>query len=132
MHLSDYLENQLCNAILGGGTWTRPATIYIALFTSGPNDAGAGTEVSGGSYARAIVTNNTTNFPNAAGGTKTNATEIAFPTATADWGAITGMAVFDAASGGNCLLAFQFSTTRSILNGDTAKFAPGSISLSFN
>lgn len=132
MHLSDYLENQLCNAILGGGTWTRPGTVYVALFTSGPDDAGAGTEVTGGSYARVAVANNSTNFPNAAGGAKTNATQIAFPTATADWGTITGMAVFDAATSGNCLLAFPFATPREVLNGDTPKFSPGAISLTFS
>jgi hypothetical protein len=131
MHLSDYLENQLCDAVLGGGTWTRPTTVYVALFTAGPDDAGAGTEVSGGSYAREAVTNNATNFPNASGGTKTNATEIEFATATANWGNITGVGFFTESTGGNCLLAMQFATPRSILDGDTAKFSTGAISLTF-
>lgn len=134
MNLTDYSENALCNAVLGGGTWSKPATVYVGLFTTAPDDAGLGSEltIGTGSYARAIVTNNSTNFPNAAGGTKSNGTEITFPTATADWGNILGMVVFDAASGGNALLHFTFAVPRSILNGDTAKFSVGALTLTFS
>ena len=54
---SDYLENALLDhTLLGGGALAQPANIYIALYTTDPTDADAGTEVSGGSYAREIIT----------------------------------------------------------------------------
>jgi hypothetical protein len=82
---SEYLENAILDHVLGGPDYTRPGTLYIALYTVAPTDAGGGTEVAGGSYARVAVTNNSTNFPAAAGGAKTNGTLIEFAEATANW-----------------------------------------------
>lgn len=77
---SNYLENALLDHALGGGNYTRPATVYIALFTVAPSDAGGGTEVSGNNYSRAAVTNDATNFPAASGGAKSNGVAITFAT----------------------------------------------------
>jgi len=51
---------------------------------------------------------NTTNWPNATGGDpfKGKRTIFTFPTATADWGTIVGVGIFDASSSGN-LLAYE-------------------------
>jgi len=46
---SNYLEDELLDHVLGGADWARPATVYIALYTVTPGDAGGGTEVTGGS-----------------------------------------------------------------------------------
>jgi len=54
--MSNYLENALINATLRNTTYTSVATVYVSLWTSDPTDAGSGTEVSGGSYARTAVT----------------------------------------------------------------------------
>jgi len=124
---SDYLENKVLDFLLGGVSFTPPATVYIALFTAAPTDAGGGTEVSGGGYARVAVTNNTTNFPAASNGTKSNGTTITFPTATADWGTVVAVGIFDASTGGNLLFWANLSTSKTIQNGDTAQFAAGSL-----
>jgi hypothetical protein len=61
-------------------------TISVALFTAPPTDAGGGTEVTGGAYAR--KTTAAADWNAAAGSapaTTTNANALAFPTATADW-----------------------------------------------
>lgn len=91
-------------SVFGSGS---PATVYAALFTAAPSDAGGGTEVSGGSYARVAITNNVTNFPapSLVGGipTSTNGTLINFGTASAGWGAVGWIGYFDASSGGNLL-----------------------------
>lgn len=100
---SDYLENKILDHVLGGGDYTRPATVYVGLFTTAPSDTGGGTEVSGGSYARVAVTNNATNFPAASSGSKSNGTAITFPAATANWGTVVAFGIFDASSGGNLL-----------------------------
>jgi len=124
---SDYLENKILDFLLGGVSYTPPATVYIALFTAAPTDAGGGTEVSGGGYARVAVANNTTNFPTASNGTKSNGTTITFPTATADWGTVVAVGIFDAATGGNLLFWANLTTSKTIQNGDTAQFAAGSL-----
>jgi hypothetical protein len=101
---SDYLENKVLDHILGATSYTPPTNIYIALFTTLPNDAGSGgVEVSGGSYARYNITNNTTNFPNASGGVKSNNANYNFPTATANWGTIVGFGLYDDPTAGNLL-----------------------------
>ena len=86
---SDHLEDELLDHVFGGADYTRPTTLYLALYTAAPSDAGGGTECAGGSYARASVTNDATNFPAASGGAKSNGTAIAFAQATASWGTAT-------------------------------------------
>jgi hypothetical protein len=100
---SDFLELELLDHVLGNAAYTAPANIHVALFTVAPTDAGGGTEVTGGSYARVQVTNNATNFPAAAAGLKQNGTAINFAQATADWGTVVAFGLFDAATSGNLL-----------------------------
>jgi hypothetical protein len=54
--ISNYLENAIINATLRATTFTSPSTVYVSLHTADPTDAGTGTEVSGGSYARKTAT----------------------------------------------------------------------------
>ena len=119
---SDFLELELLDHVFGAAAYTAPVTLYIALFTAAPTDAGGGTEVTGGSYARVAVTNNATNFPAASAGAKSNGTEIAFTAATADWGTVVALGIFDAASAGNLLAWADLAANKVVNNGDTAKF----------
>lgn len=127
---SAYLRNAILDATLSGVTYTSPTTVYIALSTAAFSASSTGssmTEVSGGSYARVAVTANTTNFPAASGGAKSNGTTFTFATATASWGTVTSFYVVDATSGGNVLYGGDLTTPRSIGTGDTASFASGAI-----
>lgn len=126
---SNYLELELLDHVLGGADYTRPATVYVALFTVDPSDAGGGTECTGGSYIRKSVTNNDTNWPAAAAGAKANGTDITFIEATASWGTVTAMGIFDAESAGNLLYWGELTVDKAIDNGDTAKFATGDIDI---
>lgn len=116
---SDYLENKLLDHVLGATAYSAPAAIYFGLFTAAPSDAGGGTEVTGGSYARVSLLNNTTNFPNASGGVKKNGTAVVWPTATALWGLVVAIGVYDAPSGGNLLFWATLPVSKSIDVGDT-------------
>ena len=92
--------NRAADAILGSGT---PATVYARLFTGATDGLNGGTEVTGPSYAAVSVTNNATNFPAAAGGAKSNANAIVFPTSGGAWSGGTGIncvRMYDAATGG--------------------------------
>lgn len=126
---SDYLELKLLDGVYGGPAFSPPATVYIGLFTVSPSDGGGGTEVSGGSYARAAVTNNATNFPAAVGGTKQNGTAITFPTASGAWGTVVAFALFDAPTGGNMLHWGAISPTKAVGIGDTPSFAPTTLTI---
>ena len=130
MSKSNYLEDEILDHVLGGGDYTRPATVYVALHTSDPTDADTGTEVSGGSYARVSMTNNATNWPASSGGTKSNGTAVTFPTASANWGTVTHFGIYDAATSGNLLYHGALSQSKSVENGDTAEFAIGEIDIS--
>lgn len=100
---SNYLENALLDAVLGGPAYSLPATVYVALHSAAPTESTAGTELTGSGYARVAVTNNSTNWPAAASGIKSNGAAIAFPVATGDWVAAVGWGILDASSSGNLL-----------------------------
>lgn len=126
---SDFLENELLDHVFSAAAYTAPATIYAALYTVAPTDAGGGTEVTGGAYARVAITNNATNFPAAAAGAKSNGTEINFGTATANWGTVVAVALLDAASAGNFLAWADLAVSKTINNGDSAKFPVNDLDL---
>jgi hypothetical protein len=123
--ISNYLENALINATLRNTTYTSPATVYAALFTSDPTDAGSGTEVSGGSYARKAIT-----FAAPSNGVTTNsAAACEFDQATGSWGTITHFGIFDALTSGNLLYYGALTTSKTIASGDVFKFATSSVSV---
>lgn len=129
---SDYLENKVLDHVYGGGDFTRPATLYVGLFTAEPNDAGGGTEVSGGDYARAAVTNDATNFPAASGGAKSNGTDIVFPPATGSWGTVSAIGIFDASSGGNLLAWATLAANKAVESGDTLEIPAGDLDITLD
>lgn len=129
---SDYLEGKVLNHVFGATAYSAPGTLYVALFTAALSDSGGGTEVSGGSYARVALTNNTTNFPNATGTSptsKSNGTTITFPTATANWGTVVAFGIFDASSGGNLICWADLNANKTVNNGDTASFAASALTI---
>lgn len=119
---SDYLEAALINVTLRGIAFAAPATVYLALYTSDPEDDDGGTEVAGGSYARQSVA-----FAAPADGVTSNSAQISFPVATADWGVITHVGIRDAAAAGNLLYHGQLDTPRTIEEDDQLVFDAGEI-----
>jgi hypothetical protein len=99
--LSNYAENKLLDHLLGLAAFTMPTPVYLAAFTAVTDaEAGTGTEVTGGSYARVAITSL---MSAAVDGNSSNAGVINFPTATANWGTPTHFGIFDAAAAGNAL-----------------------------
>ena len=122
--ISNYLENAIINATLRATTYTSPATVYVSLWTTDPTDAGSGTEVSGGSYARTSVT-----FGSPSNGVTTNNADVTFPTATASWGTVGWIGINDAATSGNLLYHTALDTSKAIDSGDIFKIASGNLSV---
>lgn len=125
--MSNYLENALINATLRNTAYTSPTTVYVGLFTSDPTDAGSGTEVSGGSYARTAVT-----FGAPSNGASTNSAAVEFPQATGDWGTISHIGILDASTSGNLLYHTALDTSKVIQTGDIFKIATGNLSVTLS
>jgi len=132
---STYLETTILNSVLRGvafPSWTT-GSHYVALLTAAPTDAGGGTEVSGGAYARVAVARaaGTWAAPSGTPGATSNTAAVTFPNPTANWGTVTHFALYDAITTGNLLGWAALGTSRNILNGDSApSFAAGTLTWS--
>jgi len=138
MAASNYVTERNLNSLYGGHspTLSTPATVWIALCSSAPTRTQTGTtipELDESGYSRFEVTNNTTNWDDAAldgsDMVKKNAivAEFGANTGETDWAAATHFAILDAASEGNLLDFGALSTSRTVQPGDLARFPAGSI-----
>ncbi len=127
---SDYLEDKLLRHVFTNTSYTSPTTIYVALYTVAPTDAGGGTEVSTTStgYARQTGAFSVSGT----GTTATNSAAIEYPTATSNWGTIVAVGLFDAASTGNLLAWADLTTNRTIGSGDIFRIPAGSLTVSLS
>ena len=125
--LSNHLETALINATLRNTAYTSPAAVYAALFTTDPTDAGSGTEVSGGSYARTAIT-----FGSPSNGVTTNSADVTFPTCTVAWGTVTHMGIFDASTSGNLLYHTPLDASKTVDSGDIFKISSGNLSVTLS
>lgn len=103
MPTSEYLDHAILDHVYGRTTFTAPATLYLAYTTTVPTKTTAGTEPSGGGYARKDVVNDDTQFGDAVAGVKTNLAQITWPDATGTQGRIVAVQIMDAATDGNML-----------------------------
>jgi hypothetical protein len=124
---SDYLENALLNEVFRNVNYTPAATVYVALFTSAPSDAGGGTELSGNGYSRQSVA-----FGAASGGAIANSATVSFSASGGNWGTVTHFAVYDASSAGNQLCWGSLSASKTVNDGDTLQFAAGDIDITLD
>lgn len=111
-----------------------PPTLYAGLFTGGvPDDAGAGgaIECSAGNYSRLAISTGASGTgvgayfsgPSSTDGTLTGTTDLDFPMCTgADWGLVTGWALFDALSSGNMLVRGEVSPAANVIVGYIFQF----------
>jgi hypothetical protein len=126
-----YIANKTLDAFFGNTPTPSHGTLYVCLHTADPTITGAVGEVSGNGYVRASIANNTTNFPAASAGVKSNATAIVFPAATGSgWSTVTHYSVKDASSGGNCLAYGPLAASKTVVATDVVTIAVGGMSLS--
>lgn len=126
---SDYLERKTLDHNLGTTTFTKPSSVYIALHTADPTDAGTGTEVTGGSYSRKVMT-----FESAATVSSvtsaSNASDIVWtnlPSTT-----VTHVAIWDASTSGNMLYYAPLSSSKVISSGDGYTISTGQLVVTEN
>lgn len=125
--MSDFLEVKFLDYVLRSAAFPSPASVYLGLFTSSPADTGGGTEVTGGTYSRKTLTGT---FDVASAGATQNTATITFPPATAVWGLVTSIGIFDASTAGNLLFYGSFSSNLQVDTGDTLSIAAGALDIS--
>ena len=122
-NLSDTAEALVRKWLFSDSGATRPSQWFLKLYTAAPSDSGGGTEVAGGKgYAAQAISFDADGAANDA--------EIVFGPATADWGTVTHGAIFDET--GRFLAWAAVGAARAIPTGDSARFAVGSITTSFD
>lgn len=117
MSFSNSTETLVLNWLLTGGSATRPTAWYLALFTSNPDEDGSGTEVSGVGTAYERQTAAFT----VSGNTASNSAAIEFPTATASYGTVSHVGVYDAETSGNLIAYAALTTSKVIDTGDVLR-----------
>ena len=126
MSLSNTFETHTLNYLFTATSVTRPTAWYVALFTSNPDEDASGTEVSGGAYARQ------SGAFTVSGNTASNSAAIEFPTATASYGTVTHIGVFDASSAGNLIAYAALSTSKAIDTGDVLRLPSSDLDITMD
>lgn len=126
---TNYSEDLVLDWLLTNASATRPTAWYVALYTVAPGEAGGGTEVSGGSYARTAVT---FTVSGTAPTTASNSAAVEFPAATGNWGTIVAAGIFDASTSGNLLAFADLTTSKTVDSGDVLRFNTGEIDVTLD
>lgn len=123
-------EAQIIN-ILRGQSPSIPSALYLALFTTNPGESASGSEVSGGAYQRQAITFGapTPEISPATGSKAANTNQIQTAPATAAWGNVGYIVIYDAAVGGNALYYGPISTPKTVGIGDRVTFDVGAITI---
>ena len=128
MSFSNFLETEILDHVFAGAAYTAPSTHYLALYTAAPGETGGGTEVttSGTAYVRKAVAFTTT------GNTTSNSAAVEYPTATASFGTVTHVGVFDALTSGNLMAYATLSSSKAIDAGDVFRVPTGDLDITLD
>jgi hypothetical protein len=122
-------EERVLNWLKGTAFPAPPSAVYVGLFTVAPAEDGTtGTEVSGGGYARQAVTFGAVSQLPSGPAQMSNTADINFPVATAPWGTIVAIGLFDASTAGNLLYYASISPVP-INTNDQIRFLAGNLTV---
>lgn len=128
MSFTNTMETSMLDHIYTDPAFSPPATLYLGLSSTTPAEDGSNvTEPSGGAYAR--VAHAAAQMDAAVAGapsSKDNGTELAFPQASASWGAqLTHALLYSASTGGTLYAYGALTVNKTIDAGDVARFSAG-------
>ncbi len=123
MAFTSYTDNKLIDHLLGSATFTKPSSLYVALFVGEPGNGGTEVSTSGSAYARLAATFTIS------GGNATNTSALEWSTATSSWGTIDWVAIYDASTSGNMLVTAQLSSSKTIASGDVLRIPASNLSV---
>ena len=138
MSFANRTAQAMLNSLFGNtsnfGALASAPTIHVALSTTAPAEDGTNvTEPSGNGYARSATAPADWNAATLADPSLVdNANPVAFPQATASWGACTHFALYDALTGGNFLGFGVVGTPKTPAANDTPSFPAGSLQVTLD
>lgn len=118
---SNYLENALANHVFGGTALTQPTQWHVAIFQADPGEDGTGSPELGARQANTAWTISTD--------TASNDDVLTFDQAPAGGWAVTHVAIFDASTGGNCLITDALPSTVNLNENDRLSFAASALTV---
>ncbi len=136
--LTNYAENKILDATIRAQAIGAPATWYIGLDTVACDEAGGGTEVATGNYARVAVTASLANFAgtqsagstaasSGTNGTTSNNNAITWTTPNYTV-TVVSMRWWDASTSGNPWICTNLTSSKTINSGDTVSFPAAGLS----
>ena len=121
------LANKLANATLRNQSYTSPATVYAALYSTAPTVSTSGTEITGNGYARVSTT-----FSNPANGSITTSGTITIGPCTGNaWPTVTAFGICDASTSGN-IMYFKGISGKNIAVGDSFVIDGGNLTIAIS
>lgn len=141
MAFTNRTAQAVLNALFGKtsnfGALASAPTLYVALSTTTPTEAGANvTEPSGGGYARVATGAADWAAATLADPSSINNAEIIdFGTASGSWSSganMTHAVLYDAASSGNVVLVAALATPKPVTNGDPVSFPVGDLAFTLD
>jgi len=131
--LSNYLELELLDHVLNNAAYSPAATLYLALCTADPTDAGTGASMNecanSGGYTRNAIT-----VGNAASRRVTQDAVVTYDQATGSWGTVSHWAIVDSGThgAGNMLAYGAFTTAKAVVSGNTPSVASSEVYIEFS
>lgn len=124
----DYMEDAICNWYSKVAFPATLTNVWVALYTALTDaELGTGTEVTGGAYARQVVT--WASYVAGTGFLDNTGFLITFPTATAAWGIVTHACLRDAVTAGNPLSTVKaLVASKDVQIDDIFRFPAGNLS----
>ena len=122
--LSNAVQDETLDHVLGTEASTSPTTVYVALYTSDPGRDDSGTEVSAAGYSRQAIT-----FDPSVNGSASNAADVEFGPAEADWGEISHAALHADESLSELILFGALESARNVLEDDFLRFSAGNVTI---
>ena len=126
MSFSNYLETELLDHVFANNAYTSPTNVYVSLHTANPDEDASGAEVSGGGYVRQAGSFTVS------GNTATTDAAIEYPTATANYGTVTHVGIWDASTAGNMLAYAALTASKTISSGDVFRIPTGDLDITLD
>jgi hypothetical protein len=130
--LSNFAEVKMLDYVLNGVPYSPPATLYLALCTADPGEAGTGASMNevanNHAYARKAIT-----FGAAADRRITSNAQVNFDQITGNLGTVSHWAIVSSATyGGGDMLAYgAFNEAKVLMSGNTPRVSSGDVSIWF-
>jgi hypothetical protein len=131
-NLTDYAEKKLNDHILGITSYTKPTATYASLHTASPTDTGShSNEITGSFGLTRLSITASMNATGATSGLADNASALEIGPCNANAGTVTHAGLEDASTVGNMLLWVANTASRTLLSGDSFRWAAGQLTVTF-